>query len=89
MERASLGLVGFPGKEPCHVVASTMGFETSGNEFVYWCYRGGVVAIAGVIVFVAAPPGDLESGVGTFDILFRLAMICIFFLSAARRMRML
>lgn len=45
--------------------------------------------MAGVIVFVAAAPGDLERGVGTVDILFRFAMICIFFRRAARRVRML
>lgn len=45
--------------------------------------------MAGVAVFVAAAPGDLERGVGAFDILFRFAMICIFFRRAARRVRML
>ena len=45
--------------------------------------------MAGVVVFVAAALGDLERGVGPFDILFRFAMICIFFRRAARRVRML
>lgn len=45
--------------------------------------------MAGVVIFVAAAPGDFERGVGTFDILLRFAMICIFFRKAARRARML
>lgn len=52
------------------------------------CYRGGVVAIVGVIVVVAVT-GDFEIGAGTFETLVRFATICIFFRRAARRARML
>ena len=51
-------------------------------------YRGGVVAMAGVLV-AAAATGDFESGTGTLGVLFRLAIICIFFRRAVRRDRML
>ena len=49
-------------------------------------YRGGVVAIAGVVA-VAATTGDSERGGVTFGTLLRLAMICIFLRRAARRER--
>lgn len=49
-------------------------------------YRGGVVAIAGVVA-VAATIGDSERGGVTFETLLRLAMICIFLRRAARRER--
>lgn len=50
-------------------------------------YRGGVVAIAGVVA-VAATTGDLERGGVTFGTLLRFAMICIFLRRAVRRERM-
>lgn len=50
-------------------------------------YRGGVVAIAGVVV-VAATTGDFERGGVAFGTLLRFAMICIFLRRAARRERM-
>lgn len=50
-------------------------------------YRGGVVAIAGVVA-VAATTGDLERGGVAFGTLLRFAMICIFLRRAVRRERM-
>lgn len=50
-------------------------------------YRGGVVAIAGVVA-VAATTGDLERSGVTFGTLLRFDIICIFLRRAARRERM-
>ena len=51
-------------------------------------YLGGVVAMVGVGDRAAAT-GDLDIGGTMFGALLRLAMTCIFFRRAARRVRML